>query len=87
MSYVKVTPGGRLLVDDVMRVCTSKDMIHWNESVPVVKDGKEWGNHYVAIANSDDKNQTYILKQNEFCILTNHNGTNVMNYPVKLIKK
>ena len=89
MSYVKVTPRSQsnLLVDDVMRVCTSMDMIHWSESIPVIKDGKEWGNHYVAIVNCDNSSQTYNLKTNEFSILTNHNGTNVMNYPVKLIKK
>jgi hypothetical protein len=88
MTYVGLGEGDPgLWVNDVMKICTSDDMLHWSEPVSVIKDGKEFGNHYVAFANGDSKTQPYILTDNEFCLLTNHNGTNVMNYPVRLIKK
>lgn len=89
MSAVTITPGipGAPLVDDVMCIRTSTDMINWSEPIPVIKDGKPWGNHYVAIFNKDDKTQPYILTENEFSILTNHNGTDVLSYPVKLVRK
>ena len=89
MSTVRITPGvyGKALVDDVMYVRTSKDMLNWSDAMPVEKDGKAWGNHYVAIFNRDDKTQPWILTENEFAVLTNHNGTDVLSYPVKLIKK
>jgi hypothetical protein len=90
MSSVAVDPtkgkNGKL-VDDVMRVQTSDNLVEWSESIPVMQNGEAWGNHYVAMANADDKSLPYVLTSNEFSILTNHNGTNVMNYPVKLIKK
>ena len=89
MSSVLVSPGPyrKQLVDDVMYVRTSKDMLNWSEAMPIEKDGEAWGNHYVAIFNDDDKTQPYILTENEFSVLTNHNGTTVMRYPVKLIEK
>lgn len=90
MSSVLVSPdpySKQQLVDDVMYVRTSKDMLHWSEAMAIEKDGQAWGNHYVAIFNDDDKTQPYILTENEFSVLTNHNGTTVMRYPVKLIKK
>ncbi len=87
MSSVRVTPRGTSVVDDVMELRTSTDMLKWSEPILVIQDGKEWGNHYVALVNADDKTQPYILTSDEFGILTNHNGTNVMYYPVKLTKR
>lgn len=87
MSSVNVTPHSEKVVDDVMSIRISKDLVHWSEPISVMKDGKAWGNHYVAICNKDDKTPPYILNSNEFSILTNHNGTDVQNYPVRLVKK
>jgi hypothetical protein len=89
MSSVKVQPGApqERLVEDVMYIRTSTDMLHWSEPIPVMKDGKEWGNHYVALANTDDKTQPYILTNKMFCVLTNHNGTDVTCYPIEVIEK
>ena len=86
MSSVNVSPGEEKLVDDIMRVRTGNSLLEWSEPITVYKDGNEFGNHYVAFANSDDKTQPYILTSNEFSIMTNHNCTDVMNYPVKIMK-
>ena len=89
MSSVLVNPSrdSNKQVDDVMYVRTSADMLTWSEAIAVEKDGQAWGNHYVAIFNDDDETQPHILTKNEFFVLTNHNGTTVMRYPVKLTKK
>lgn len=71
----------------VMQISTSKDLIHWSEPEIFYKDGKPWGNHYNAFIPDDKVNQPNILAANEFSLLNNHNGTNVIRYPVKLMKR
>lgn len=72
---------------EVVQISTSTDMINWSASEVVYKDGKPWGNHYNAIVPDDKINQPNILTDNKFSILNNHNGTNVIRYPVELIRK
>ena len=71
----------------VMQISTSEDMIHWSTPEIVTVDGHPWGNHYNAIVPDDRFNQPNILASNEFSILNNHNGTDVIRYPVKLRHK
>ena len=71
----------------VVQISTSKDLIHWSTPEIVYKDGKPWGNHYNAIIPDDDKSQPNVLTSNKFSILNNHNGTDVIRYPVELVKK
>lgn len=77
-----VAAGGK-----VVQISTSKDLIHWTEPEIVYKDGKPWGNHYNAIVPNDDKSQPNVLTTDDFSILNCHNGTDVMRYRTKLIKK
>ena len=74
--------GGR-----VMQVCTSTDLIHWSEPEVVYKDGKPWGNHYNAMVSDSREGQPHILTGNTFSILNNHNGTDVMRYPVTIQRR
>jgi len=71
----------------VMQISTSMDMIHWSLPEIVYKDGKPWGNHYNAIVPDDKMSQPNILTSNEFSILNNHNGTDVVRYRIKLKRK
>jgi len=71
----------------VMQISTSSDLIHWSKPEIVYKDGKPWGNHYNAIVPDDKVNQPNILTSNKFSILNNHNGTDVIRYPVELVRK
>lgn len=79
--------GVELIGAKVMQICTSNDLLHWSTPEIVYKDGKPWGNHYNAIVPNDDKNQPNILTDNKFSILNNHNGTNVIRYPVELVRR
>ncbi len=88
MSCSHMTPGKKKhVIDDVIEVLTSEDMLHWSDPIRIMYEGKEFGNHYQAIVPNDDKNQPNILEGDEFYILTNHNGTDVMRYAAKIVKK
>ncbi len=71
----------------VMQISISLDMIHWSTPEIVYKDGIPWGNHYNAIVPNDMVNQPNVLASNCFSILNNHNGTDVIRYPVELKKR
>ena len=71
----------------VMQISTSRDMIHWTVPEIVYKDGMPWGNHYNAMVPDDAVHQPNILSSNRFSLLNNHNGTDVMRYPVELRRR
>ena len=71
----------------VMQISTSKDMIHWSTPEIVYLDGRPWGNHYNAFLPDDKEHQPNVLASNDFSILNNHNGTDVLRYPVKLRRR
>ncbi|MBQ9940841.1 MAG: hypothetical protein IJO74_04810 [Clostridia bacterium] len=75
------------LVKDIMEVRESDDMIHWSEPVAVYKNDAPFGNHYMAMLSASDTNQPHIIKGDDFLILTNHNGTDVMKHNARLEKK
>ncbi len=87
MTCTRVTPGGKQLVDDVLQVRTSADLVHWSEPICVLHQGVEWGNHYHAIVPDDDKNQPNIVEADTFSLLTNHNGKDVMRYAATIRRK
>lgn len=71
-------------VKDIMEVRTSKDLLNWSEPITVEYEGKTFGNHYMAMVSDDKDEQPNVIKDNTFSILTNHNGTDVMCYKVKI---
>jgi hypothetical protein len=88
MSHTGVTPGtGTYGINKKMAVRTSDDMLHWSDPAYVMHNGKEFGNHYVAIYPNDAIHQPNVLDGDEFSILSNHNGTDVMRYAAKIVSK
>lgn len=71
----------------VMQISTSKDMLNWTKPEIVYKSSLPWGNHYNAIVPNDKTNQPNIITSSSFSILNNHNGTDVLRYPVTLKRK
>ena len=71
-------------VKDIMEVRTGKDLLEWSEPVTVDYNGKIFGNHYMAMVSDDLDEQPNVIKSDTFSLLTNHNGTNVMRYAVKI---
>ena len=91
LTSTRVTPlksgDGVQLVDDVMQIRTGKTLTEWDEPITVFKDGKEWGNHYVAFVSDDACGQPEVLTSDGFSLLSNHNGTDVIRYKVKITDK
>ena len=78
------TFGSTLKVD----LRTSTDLIHWSDPVGgVMYEGKEFGNHYVALAPTESDGHMYCIKGDSCCFLTNHNATDVMRYEVEIVEK
>ena len=71
-------------VKDIMEVRTGKDLLQWSAPVMVDYEGKIFGNHYMAMVSDDIDEQPNVIKNDTFSVLTNHNGTNVMRYAVKI---
>ena len=85
-SHVNV-PVNKGVIDDIMEIRTSKDLIHWSEPTRFIYEEKEFGNHYVAMVAEDNINQPCEIDGDEFSILSNHNGTDVMRYKAKFTEK
>lgn len=75
------------IVINEMQVRWSDDMLHWSEPVSFEKDGKNFGNHYVAIVSDDTDRQPNFIKGDGFSILTNHNGTDVSRFRSVFVEK
>lgn len=86
LSYVPAIVGEKY-VSDLMVWRTGNDLINWSEPIKVERNGKHWGNHYVAVCDTTTSGQPFIVKGNEFCILSNHNATDVLYSAVRLTKK
>ena len=70
-----------------MQLRVSDDLLNWSEPVRAKREGKPFGNRYVAAVSDDDFSQPNVITGDSFCILSNHNGTDVTCYQAKLINK
>ncbi len=86
-SPMRPTGESSRLIENVMELRSSENMLRWSEPVRVMKDGKEFGNHYVALLSDDDKNQPNVVEGDEGSVLSNHNGTDVLRYKAGFVKK
>ena len=75
------------VIEDVMEVRESEDLLHWSEPVRLEKGGQAFGNHYVAMVADDRKNPPNVIEGDEGAILSNHNGTNVDRFRFTIEKK
>ena len=74
------------MVDGVMEVRVSEDMLHWSAPVLVEHEGKIFGNHYVAPVADDAVSPPNVIAGDRFSILTNHNGTDVTRFTASFRK-
>ena len=88
MVSVRLTEGGNLpFVDDVLQIRLSEDMLNWSQPVELMQEGGPFGNHYVAMVPHGKTGSPFVVEGEEFSFLTNHNGTDVMRYPARWVKK
>ncbi len=91
MSSSRITPkkdGNGMTVGDATDLWVSEDLVHWSDAVGgIMYEGKEFGNHYVAMASIDSEGSPMVIKGDDLCFLTNHNGTDVMRFETKIVKR
>lgn len=80
MVSVEVVPYQKKLVSDIARISFSEDMINWSEPQYIECDGEKFGNHYVAAISDRTDTHPCIIKGDEFLLLTNHNGKDVLSF-------
>lgn len=85
-SYAGADVSENKLVADIMEIRTGVDLLHWSEPIRVLDKETFFGNHYVAMV-SDSKNLQPNIIEDNFSIISCHNGTDVMKYPVSIIKR
>ncbi len=72
------------MVNHIMEVRESEDMLHWSVPVQLTREGELFGEHYVGLYDSGTQNQTNVIEGDTAVILTNGNGTDVTRYEVEL---
>ncbi len=89
MTSCPMRPGKDIsgTIENVMEIRTSEDMLVWSAPVRLTRNGKEFGNHYVALCSDDKISPPNVVPDDGFSVLTNHNGTDVLRYKSKFIKK
>ena len=77
-TKVKIEDDGTAVLLDAADLRESEDLKNWSKPVGgIARQGREFGNHYVALASVDDKSPVDVISDDKLCFLTNHNGTDV----------
>lgn len=87
LNYCKVCPTESKRVGDEVSVRLSKDMVNYGEPFRLWKDGKVFGDHYSAFAAADDKSPASVIEGDEFAVLLNPNGGDMIYYPARIVKR
>lgn len=69
------------VVEDVMVIRESRDLLSWSVPMTVEKDGVPFGNHYCAMVACKRDELPQSVSGDTFAVLLNHNGTDVVRYP------
>lgn len=75
-SLARLKPNGGM-VNPIMEVRESDDMLHWSDPIRITRDGEDFGGHYVGFYSDSDKEQPFIIDRDTLAILRNGNGTDV----------
>ena len=87
MSSCPMRPSSRVaeVIEDVLELRESDDMLHWSAPKRVDKGGKPFGNHYAALVPEGRTGSPFLIPEDEFSILLNHNGTDVRRWSAKFV--
>ena len=75
-SLARLKPNGGM-VNHVMEIRESEDMIHWSEPSCVVRDGAPFGGHYVGFYSASDEGSPSVIRDDTLAILRCGNGTDI----------
>ena len=72
------------VVEDVIQLRVSDDLLHWSEPIRVTKDGRPFGNHYCAVIPKGSELSPFVC-DDRFYFCLNHNGTDVLAWDAELV--
>lgn len=84
-ALARLKPNGGM-VNPIMEVRESDDLIHWSTPVRLTRDGAEFGGHYCGMYSCGTESQPHVIDSDDLLILTNGNGTDVTRYEAKIQK-
>ena len=83
----RLKPNGGM-VNHVMEVRESDDMIHWSEPVQLTREGQLFGGHYVGLYSPDTVGSPSVLSGDGIAILlAAGNGTDLTRFDATIEKK
>lgn len=85
-SLARLKPNGGM-VNPIMEVRESEDMLHWSAPVKLVREGELFGGHYVGLYEPGTEGQTFTVSGDDMVVLTNGNGTDITRYDVRIESK
>ena len=85
-SLARLKPNGGM-VNPIMEIRESDDMVHWSEPVQLTREGELFGGHYVGLYSPDTEGQTFTISGDDMVVLTNGNGTDITGYDVRIESK
>ena len=87
-TKVKIEDDGTAVLLDAADLRESEDLKNWSKPVGgIARQGREFGNHYVALASVDDKSPVDVISDDKLCFLTNHNGTDVARFDTEIAER
>ncbi len=75
-SLTRLKPNGGM-VNPIMEIRESDDMLNWSEPVHITRDGEEFGGHYVGFYSDSDEGNPFDIDGDTLVILRNGNGTDI----------
>ena len=82
-SLTRLKPNGGM-VNPIMEVRESEDLIHWSDPVRLTRDGEEFGGHYAGLYASDTVNSPNVIEGDAPIVLLNGNGTDVTRHETRI---
>ena len=75
-SLTRLKPNGGM-VNPIMEIRESDDMINWSEPIQMTRDGELFGGHYVGFYSDSDSGYPFDIEEDRLVIFRNGNGTDV----------
>ena len=87
LDYTDVKSLPNKLVDDIVSVRMSKDMLSFSEPLALYRNGQRFGDHYSQFVGIDEKLPVGVIDGDEFAVLTNTNASDMLYTSAKIVKK
>jgi len=84
-SLTRPKPNGGM-VNPIMEVRESDDMLRWSQPIRMTRNGEDFGGHYAGFYSDSSTGQPFVIDEDTLVILRNGNGTDVTRCLAKIEK-